>query len=245
MRPLKWRLEDLGGSGADASFGALVCMPEVASLTASIQSWFNARDWYHERGIPWRLGLAYEGPPGTGKTSHARAIAVELDLPVHVFDLASMSNADLREAWSTMIADTPCIALIEDIDAVFDGRENVATNGALMNSGGLTFDALLNVIDGIERHDGVLLILTTNHIDKIDPALRDRQGRIDRVVHFEPLDFARRYELALRILRDPALAEQTAIDSGAVPASRFAERCCRTALALRNGETLPAEGVYR
>lgn len=238
-----WKPDDIGGSDAATTLEALVSMPNLMSLTEEVRAWYADRLWYREHGIPWRLGCAFAGEPGTGKTSHARGLAVELDLPVHVFDLASMSNADLRKAWAMMTTEAPCMALIEDIDAVFHGRENITPSGSLMNSGGLTFDALLNVIDGIERHDGVLLVVTTNHLDKIDPALRDRKGRVDKVVTFEPLDLMRRLELATRIIDNPLLAARTAHDSGDMPASKFAERCCSVALAARRDRVTVVEPV--
>ncbi len=100
--------------------------------------------------------------------THARAIAEDLDLPVFVFDLASMYNNELQEAWSTMLSEVPCMALIEDIDAVFDGRRNASSGN---DKQALTFDCLLNCLDGIQRADGLLVVISTNRIDKIDPAL--------------------------------------------------------------------------
>lgn len=119
--------------------------------------------------------------------------------------------------------------MLEDIDGVFQGRKNTAKSGGMMSSGGLTFDALLNCIDGVERADGVLLIVTTNHPDTVDPALM-RAGRVDRVVTFGALDYARRVELARRILGAGEAADRIAIESGDVPAARFVEMCCRVAL---------------
>ena len=98
----------------------------VRSATEAIRRWFADRVWCVRRGIPWRAGFLYEGDPGSGKTSHARCVAVELDLPVHVFDLATMNNEDLRISWQRMVAGAPCMALIEDIDRVFDGDRNIA-----------------------------------------------------------------------------------------------------------------------
>ena len=119
--------------------------------------------------------------------------------------------------------------VLEDIDGVFRGRENIAKTGGMMSSGGLTYDALLNCIDGVERADGVLLVVTTNHPDTVDPAMM-RAGRVDRVVTFESLDLPRRIQLARRILGDGEDAERIAIEAGEVPAARFVEMCCRIAL---------------
>lgn len=202
---------------------SMVMSHEARILTQDIRQWFADRAWCHEHKVPWRMGYLYEGPPGSGKTTHARGIAVELDLPVHVFDLATMNNEDLRLAWKEMTDNAPCMALLEDIDRVFDGDRNVTPQGSL------TFNALLNEIDGIERHDGVLLIITTNHMDKVDPALKDRRGRVDQIVHFGPLGLQERMELAHRIVEDPALATRLAVEHEGAQVSTLVSACCAAA----------------
>ena len=211
----------------------MVMTTTVRGATEAIRRWFADRVWCVRRGIPWRAGFLYEGAPGSGKTSHARCVAVELDLPVHVFDLATMNNEDLRNAWLQMATDAPCMALIEDIDRVFNGDKNVAPPSGMLTSGGLTFNALLNAIDGIERHDGVLLVVTTNHLEKVDPAIKARKGRIDQVVHFGPLDHASRATLARRIVEDPELAERLAITYSNEHTSTFVASCCDVARRAR------------
>lgn len=225
--------EDIEPPPTLESLDEMIMTGEVRSATEAIRRWFADRVWCVRRGIPWRAGLLYEGDPGSGKTSHARCVAVELDLPVHVFDLATMNNEDLRTAWLRMVTEAPCMALIEDIDRVFDGDKNIAPQAGMLTSGGLTFNALLNAIDGIERHDGVLLVITTNHLDKVDPAIKDRKGRVDQVVHFGPLDHAGRATLARRIVDDSGLAEQLAIEHASEPTSAFVASCCDVARRAR------------
>lgn len=215
------------------SLDDMVMTKEVREATNAIRRWFSDRKWCTEHGIPWRLGQLSEGEPGSGKTSHARSVAVELDLPVHVFDLATMNNEDLRTSWLRMVSDAPCMALVEDIDRVFNLDVNIAPQSGMLTSGGLTFNALLNAIDGIERHDGVLLVITTNHLDKVDQAIKDRKGRVDQVVHFGPLDHAGRTTLARRIVDDPALAEQLAISHASEHTSAFVATCCDVARRVR------------
>jgi SpoVK/Ycf46/Vps4 family AAA+-type ATPase len=129
-----------------------------------------------------------------------------------------------------MTNETPCIALIEDIDAVFQGRDNLITDGGM---GGLTFDCLLNCIDGVERSDGVLLILTTNHVEAIDDALIKRPGRVDKVVEFGPLDFEGRLKLTRRILGDEESAVRVAEEGEGTSAAELQERCFRIAVQRR------------
>ncbi len=220
MRPLGYAPEDIGGSADTSTTSLLALSPDLERLVEEIRYWHGSAAWYHEHNVTWRRGYLFHGVPGTGKTSMARGLAKELDLPVHVFDLASLSNEDLREAWSGM--KMPCLALFEDIDAIFEGRKNVSASGEL------TYDALLNCIDGIERMDGILVVITTNHLEKVDSALVHRPGRIDRVVEFLPLDYQGRLKIAKQILGSDYAEVMTDKD---MPAAQFVEECCRLALA--------------
>ena len=139
--------------------------------------WFySAMDWYAERGVPWRRGYLFHGPPGTGKSSLIRVIASELSLDIATLDVgrATLTDDDLREAM--MSAPKRSLIAIEDVDAVFTQRE-----GGEKRSG-VSFSGLLNAIDGVAAQEGRALIMTTNHKDKLDPALI-RPGRAD--VHTE------------------------------------------------------------
>lgn len=232
VRLLEWSFEDIQGAQVIATMDNLSLRPELTALVDELKHWHSSEQWYRSHGVPWRRGCMLYGGPGTGKTSFARAVAELLDMPVHVFDLGSMSNQDLKYAWRDMLTTSPCIALLEDLDAVFQGRVNVAAHAG---AGGtpVSFDALLNCIDGIERVDGMLLIVTTNCLDKMDPALVSRPGRIDSVVEFLPLDHDGRVKLATRILDSVELAVQIAKEGANDSAASFQERCFRLALSQR------------
>ncbi len=136
--------------------------------------WFyDSREWYAERGVPWRRGYLLYGPPGTGKSSLIRAVASELNCDIATLDLgrAGLSDDELREA----LSDAPKNAILacEDIDAVFAQREGKS---------GVSFSGLLNAIDGVAAQEGRALFMTTNHRERLDPALI-RPGRAD--VHVE------------------------------------------------------------
>src|ERR1700710_2424274 len=148
-----------------------------------------------------------------------------------------MGNHAFMKAWAEMQVNVPCIALIEDIDNVFHGRENVARKNSPMpflfsaprkegdnnhDSGGgmpmtpLTFDCLLNCLDGVERSDGIFTIITTNDLSKIDPALGQprklpdggvefistRPGRIDKAVELTYMEIEDKKKMAQRILSE-------------------------------------------
>jgi hypothetical protein len=124
-RSLTYKFEDLGPEKQEPgeAIERLSLTGDAIEMVDEARQWQRSESWYKNRGIPWRRGWLLYGRPGTGKTALARAIAEDLDLPVFVFDLASMYNNELQEAWSTMLSEVPCMALIEDIDAVFDGRK--------------------------------------------------------------------------------------------------------------------------
>lgn len=239
-RSLTWSFCDLGPdqSPPGTACATLALSAAAERLVEEARSWKDSEAWYKARGIPWRRGWLLHGRPGTGKTALARSIAEDLDLPVFVYDLASLHNDELRQAWSQMLAEVPCMALIEDIDAVFDGRRNVSC-GADRQS--LTFDCLLNCLDGIQRADGLLVVITTNRLEKIDAALgtedaqgSTRPGRIDRVVELGELNAAGRLKIARRILTDWPGEWQPLIDAGGGDtAAQFQERCTARALELR------------
>ena len=239
-RPLTCGFDELGPELGELGTAVerLALSGEVNGLVEEATRWKDSEQWYRSRGIPWRRGWLLYGKPGTGKTALTRAMAEDLDLPVFVYDLASLHNNELQQAWSKMLAEVPCIALIEDIDAVFDGRTNTSSGNDKQS---LTFDCLLNCLDGINRADGLFTIITTNRLDKIDPALgvpdeehgSSRPGRIDHVLEMGILDEAGRRKLASRILEDWPSEWQAVIDAGEgdTPA-QFQERASRRALEL-------------
>lgn len=240
-RPLGFSFSDIGTDpeACHQAINRLALSAESLKLVEEARRWRASERWHRDHFIPWRRGFVLYGPPGTGKTALARAIAEDLDLPIHVFDLATLRNDELQKAWNQMLEETPCMALIEDIDAVFEGRQNVAVN----SGPALTFDCLLNVMDGIQKTDGLITFLTTNHIEKVDPAIAQpgaigsRPGRIDRVIHLGLLDESGRQKIASRILGcDSAYANYLCQQGCYDTPAQFQERCTRVAMAIHYGD---------
>jgi|GEM_PF-539724 len=270
----------------------------VRKLIREVEMWRKLRDWYLERDIPWKRGWVLYGPPGTGKSAITRAIAEDLDMPLFVYSLGQMLNEDLEQSWAEMQAHVPCIALFEDFDNVFHGRENVygkpklsdliaataaggnnaagnanANNGgnnnnqsSVLNTGRLSFDCLLNCLDGVEKSNGIFTVITTNHIDKLDPALgrprrRDdgtvefistRPGRIDKAIELGYMEDCDKLKLARRIFFDNdtgylEICRMLELEPNRkeTPA-QFQERCAQLALELlwrsEHPESAPTPG---
>ena len=234
-----WRPEDIGETQTNVNpLDRLALSPEVEDVVEEIKRWYASKDWYLERQIPWRRGILMYGIPGTGKSSLVKALAQHMGIPIYLFDISTMDNQEFHSNYQRAMGDTPAIALIEDIDAVFHGRENVVTE----KGQGLTYDCLLNTISGVESSDGLLLVVTTNNLEHVDTALgipqpgllSSRPGRIDRAIEMRTLDKVGRTKLATRIMGGchsswiAYLVAKGENDTGA----QFEDRCTTAALNL-------------
>ena len=131
--------------------------------------------WYFDRGIPYRRGYCLYGPPGTGKTSFVQALAGELGKDICMLNLSDKELTDTRLASALREAPGNALVMIEDIDSVFVERKRCVGNG---DKGGVTFSGLLNALDGVASQEGRITVMTTNHLERLDPALV-RPGRVD------------------------------------------------------------------
>lgn len=212
-------------------FDVLAVPENILIKVKEAKKWRNHKYWYISRNVPWKLGWLLYGTPGTGKTSLVKAVGYELDLPIYVFSLSTFDNQSFTTKWQRMKESTPCIALFEDIDTVFHGRNNINKN---MEGTALTFDTLLNCIDGIEDSSGIFTIITTNKPEYLDEALGKiennkitlRPGRIDTIIHMEKLDKKCRRQIANRILADiPEKIEETVLMGDGETGAEFQKRC--------------------
>ena len=144
-------------------------------LVEDARKFLASSKWYTDLGIPYRRGYLLYGPPGCGKTSFCQVLAGALRLDVCILSLSNKGMDD--NGLTALLRDAPrrSIVILEDVDAVFANRELQKSAG---DASGITFSGLLNAIDGVASQEGRLFMMTTNHIEKLDPALI-RPGRCD------------------------------------------------------------------
>lgn len=223
--PVTYRREDLQPADQNrlSVENSLAMTDDMRTAIKEVEFWFSHRDWYAARDIPWKRGFLLKGTPGNGKTSFIRAMAQTMQLPLIVFDLGSMTNADLVLLWERYTADHTIVAVFEDIDNIFHGRVNTQARGDLNP---VTFDCLLNVLDGARTRHGVLTMMTTNDESVIDPALI-RPGRVDRVIDFPLPSREGRLVIVRKILGDEhqSLFDEMISKGDGMSGAEFQETC--------------------
>lgn len=148
---------------------------QLERLTDDIGRFLASEQDYLRRCIPWHRGHLYEGPPGTGKTSVARAMASHFGMDVWYLPLADVKKDGELLRMASRIGPRSML-LLEDID-VF----HAATRRD--DESEVTLSGLLNTLDGIATPHGLLTVLTTNSPEVLDHAVV-RAGRIDLTEHF-------------------------------------------------------------
>lgn len=148
-------------------------------ILEDVREFVGNSQWYRDRGIPYRRGYLLHGPPGCGKSSFITALAGELGYSICVLNLSERGLSDDRLNHLLSVAPTQSIVLLEDVDAAFISRsESPQVKAAFEGLSRITFSGFLNSIDGVASAEGRILFMTTNFLDRLDPALI-RPGRVD------------------------------------------------------------------
>ncbi|KAG1877976.1 BCS1 N terminal-domain-containing protein [Suillus subalutaceus] len=132
-----------------------------------VKAFLQRRQWYADRGIPYRRGYLLHGPPGSGKTSYIQALAGSLSYDICLLNLSERGLGDDKL--------NHLFILIEDVDAAFNKRMQTSEDGYQSS---VTFSGFLNALDGVASGEERIIFMTTNHFGNLDPALI-RPGRVD------------------------------------------------------------------
>ncbi|KAJ1964379.1 Complex III assembly protein translocase and chaperone [Dipsacomyces acuminosporus] len=146
-------------------------------IVHDVKDFISNGKWYDDRGIPYRRGYLLYGPPGSGKTSFIQALAGELGYNICILNLSERGLTDDRLNHLLTVAPDRSLILLEDVDAAFNRNRQQSEQAAFQQSM-VTFSGLLNALDGVTSSDERIIFMTTNHIERLDPALI-RPGRVD------------------------------------------------------------------
>lgn len=170
----EWR--PFGNPRKKRMLGSVILDKGIAQdILNDVKDFLKSGEWYHQRGIPYRRGYLLYGPPGSGKTSYIQALAGELDYNICILNLSENNLTDDRLNHLMNHIPQRSILLLEDIDAAFNSREQTNEQGF---QSGVTFSGLLNALDGVASAEECITFMTSNHPERLDPALL-RPGRVD------------------------------------------------------------------
>jgi hypothetical protein len=167
--------EKLFTSIKSATFENLILPSHLKQgLREDFRRFFATREVYRKHGIPWKRGVLLIGPPGNGKTHAIKALVNELNLPCLYVKSFKTDHSTEQQNMSIVFTrarrSAPCLIVLEDLDSLIED-ENRAF--------------LLNEMDGFADNEGIVVIASTNHPEKLDPAILDRPSRFDRKFYFD------------------------------------------------------------
>ncbi|ETN37632.1 uncharacterized protein HMPREF1541_07255 [Cyphellophora europaea CBS 101466] len=150
-------------------------------LISTVSRFFDSRDDYDRLGVPWKRGLIFYGPPGNGKTVSIKATMHTLykrraAVPsLYVKSLQSFAGPEysISAIFGRARAEAPCYLVFEDLDSMV--TDDVRS-------------FFLNAVDGLAINEGVLMVGSTNHLERLDPGIAKRPSRFDRKYLFDDPD---------------------------------------------------------
>ncbi|EPE36676.1 P-loop containing nucleoside triphosphate hydrolase [Glarea lozoyensis ATCC 20868] len=149
------------------------------AIIDDVLGFFDGQERYSEFGVPWKRGVIFYGPPGNGKTISTKAlmhdVSKRLSPTIESLYVKSFSSYGGPELGIRMIflkarQMAPCLLIFEDIDSLVSP---------------MIRSYFLNEVDGLESNHGILMIGSTNHLDRLDPGIAKRPSRFDRKYFFD------------------------------------------------------------
>ncbi|KAI4222374.1 MAG: hypothetical protein L6R36_006203 [Xanthoria steineri] len=162
-----------------SSWDAVILAEEMKkSIKGEMEKFFGGKERYQRLKVPWKRGIIYYGPPGNGKTISIKAMMHTLSLyspsPIPTLYVRSLSSYggpeySIQSIFRQARTQAPCLLVFEDLDSLV--TDNVRSY-------------FLNEVDGLESNDGILMVGSTNHLERLDPGIRKRPSRFDRKYFF-------------------------------------------------------------
>lgn len=143
------------------------------SIIGEVTKFFSSKDRYKKLHVPWKRGVIFHGPPGNGKTISIKAMMHSLydrDDPVPTLYVRSLTNFRGPEYAISLIFGkarqmAPCFLVFEDLDSIVSDAVR---------------SYFLNEVDGLQHNDGIMMLGSTNHLERLDPGISKRPSRFDR-----------------------------------------------------------------
>ncbi|KAL8814978.1 MAG: hypothetical protein Q9223_005847 [Gallowayella weberi] len=147
------------------------------TLVEDVEGFFDRKDDYKQFGVPWKRGIIFHGIPGNGKTISIKALMHFLSSrskPVPTLYVKSLAGCHgphyaIRQIFVKARETAPCLLVFEDLDSLITDQVK---------------SFFLNEVDGLESNDGIMMIGSTNYLDRLDPGIAKRPSRFDRKYHF-------------------------------------------------------------
>lgn len=155
------------------------------AIIGVVDTFFNSQEKYRKLRVPWKRGIIYYGPPGNGKTISIKAMMHSLyDRPdpipaLYVRSLTSYRGPEysIKAIFAKARETAPCFLVFEDLDSIVSDSVR---------------SYFLNEVDGLKSNDGILMVGSTNHLERLDPGIAKRPSRFDRKYLFPDPDLEER-----------------------------------------------------
>ncbi|KAF2429739.1 P-loop containing nucleoside triphosphate hydrolase protein [Tothia fuscella] len=197
------------------------------AIIGDVSRFYDGRDVYKRLKVPWKRGIIYHGPPGNGKTISIKATMHMLyerkdEIPtLYVKTLTNFAGPEyaLNQIFEKARTTAPCYLVFEDLDSIVSDSVR---------------SFFLNQVDGLNNNDGILMVGSTNHLDRLDPGISKRPSRFDRKYLFPNPNFKER-TLYAEFWRKKLLGSDAAEDFGTEKKVDFPESMCKGIANITDG----------
>lgn len=177
----------------------------MENLETNVLNVFDKADEFKKQNLPLTRSVILEGDPGNGKTMISRYLASKLRGKVTTVWVTAKSiedAEDVAEIFDIARRLSPSLVVMEDLDLI------AGTRDSFRHGGSNPLGEMLNQLDGLEKHEAVVLIGSTNRAASLDDALRDRPGRFDRIFTVDKPNSALAKQIAQNYLRKRGVTEE-------------------------------------